>query len=435
MKRIYNQWVFLSAIALLVACGKDDNSTAATEPTDILESLESIPGITVTELEATDHFERLFEIMIEQPVDHNNPDGATFNQKVFLGHVDLEMPVAFETEGYARSSNRTRELSDLFRMNQIGVEHRYCGESVPSPLDWQYLTVWQAANDHHRIVEIFKELYPKAWVSSGASKGGDAAIFHQRFFPDDVEATVAYVAPILFEARDVRFLDFYNQAGDEACREKMKAFQRMMLENIEEFPPLFEEYVATVNNDFGTNLTFSTPYVDIVYHSIREDYAFEFWSSEFESCATIPGENATIQELFNHYVGVFDIFLFFSDWGVEFWKPWYYQSLTEIGNYAYDADHLTDLTMDIDQPIEFDAPTEFRPEVMADIYSWFQSSGSNTILIYGEDDPWTVAPFESQNESVLTIINPGSKHLTDISSLSAENRTLIVDKLNEWMKQ
>jgi len=426
---------FLVLIVLVISSCSNVDSDDNQQIEDILTRINAIEGVTATEIETVDHFTRLFEVRILQPIDHNNPTGDKFYQKIYIGHVDENLPVAFEIEGYSRSSHRTREISGLLSINQIAVEHRFNGESVPDNIDWQYLTVWQAANDHHRIVTLFKEIYDKAWVSSGTSKGGDTAIFHRRFFPGDVEATVAYVAPILFEEYDTRFLTYYDTQGDEACRQRMKDFQRNMLINIDSFSPLFENYVDEVNEIYGTNITFSLPYEAIVYFATREDYPFEFWSSEIENCNTIPENDATVEELFNHFVNVFDIFLFFSDYGADFWTPWYYQSKTEIGSYAFDVSHLEDLEMAFDPLVDLGVTTTFNPATMTDIANWFSTSASNTILIYGEDDPWTVASFDYQGPNdVVKIINPGTKHGTRISSLSAGDQALVLDKLNLWLE-
>ncbi|MEO1258192.1 MAG: S28 family serine protease [Bacteroidota bacterium] len=425
--------ILIIAISFTItSCNNSDDSPANNG--DILDRLNALAGVSAIELITVDHFNRLFEITVEQPVDHNQPNGAVFTQKIYLGHIDENLPVAFETEGYARSSHKTRELSGLLNINQLTVEHRYFGESVPFPKDWQYLTIWQAAQDHHRIVELFKTIYKANWVSSGASKGGNAAIFHRRFFPDDVDATVAYVTPLLFEEEDQRFLEFYQTAGNEMCREKMKAYQRNMLMKIDSFPPLFETYINDVNEFYSTDIKFSLPFESIVYFAIMEDYAFEFWSSETENCGDIPNENASVQELFNHFVAVFDIFLFFSDYGVEFWTPWLYQAKTEIGTYAYDADHLQDLTMNIAPPVTFNIPTEFDPSVMADIDNWLQTESSRLILIYGQEDPWTVAAIDHPGfDDVIKTTNSITKHSTRIADLESSSRTLILEHLNMWL--
>lgn len=428
-------WIFLFGLWVLSAsCSNDEPQVEGR--VDIETQLGNLEGVTsVNELATEDHFVRLFEIDFEQPVDHNNVDGPKFSQKLFLGHVDEHAPLVFETEGYGRRTHRTRELAPMLTSNQLAVEHRYFGTSVPSSGGtFEFLNIWQAANDHHRIVEAFKSIYDNGWVSSGASKGGDAAIFHRRFFPLDVDATVAYVAPILFEQRDQRFLEFYNTSGDEDCREKLIQFQRNILLKIDSIPPLFEAYVESVG-DFGDATTFSLlNYKDIVYNATRIDYLFEFWSSETENCSTIPGEDASAQELLDHFVGVFDVFLFFSDFGVNFWTPYCYQALTELGNYAYDASHLEDFELDIPELTQFSVSTDFDPSAMADIQNWISSSASEMIFIYGEDDPWTVAAVNHPGSNqVLKIINPSTKHGTRIVDLSMSDQNLVLGKIMEWI--
>ena len=69
-------------------------------------------------------------------------------------------------------------------------------DARPGPTDWQYLNVEQAAEDHHLIVSHFKKIYPGEWISYGVSKNGMTALFHKRFYPEDVQATIAMVAPV-----------------------------------------------------------------------------------------------------------------------------------------------------------------------------------------------------------------------------------------------
>ena len=46
----------------------------------------------------------------------------------------------------------------MLQTNCLSVTHRYFPDARPSPAaDWQYLDIWQAAQDHHRIVQLFKE--------------------------------------------------------------------------------------------------------------------------------------------------------------------------------------------------------------------------------------------------------------------------------------
>lgn len=220
------------------------------------EELLSFPEITsVVRLEADSVFDEIYEVYISQPVDHNDPEGAIFNQKFYIGHVDRNLPVVIELDGYSLTFPRYNELSDILNCNKIQVEHRYFGESVPENPEWKYLTVEQSANDHHRIIGLMKNLYRGKWISSGVSKGGQTTIFHRYFFYDDVDVSVPYVAPLNIAQEDPRIYSFLRSVGTEECRENMIDFQREVLKRADDLVPLFKEesdklgYTYSIGND------------------------------------------------------------------------------------------------------------------------------------------------------------------------------------------
>lgn len=125
--------------------------------------------------------------------------------------------------------HRKIELSKMLNANQIIVEHRYFGQSKPKPLEWKYLTTWQAASDHHRIVELIKIIYKGKWISTGKSKGGMAALFLQVYYPNDVDASIVFVAPIILGLADQRFPEHINNLGDPQTQKKIHDFQILCL--------------------------------------------------------------------------------------------------------------------------------------------------------------------------------------------------------------
>lgn len=58
------------------------------EPLDLLERLQNLAGVEVTEIAPDGPYVRAFQIDITQPVDHNNPGGQTFTQRAYLSHLD-----------------------------------------------------------------------------------------------------------------------------------------------------------------------------------------------------------------------------------------------------------------------------------------------------------------------------------------------------------
>jgi hypothetical protein len=145
----------------------------------------------------------------------------------------------------------TTEPTFLLGANQLLVEHRFFGPSTPQPATWEHLSVEQAAADHHRIVEAFKPLYSGRWVSTGASKGGMTSLYHRALYPEDVDATVAYVAPNSYGPEDPRYIQFLDRVGDADCRAKLDALQRDVLGRREELVPLWTAVTSAHGITYG----------------------------------------------------------------------------------------------------------------------------------------------------------------------------------------
>ena len=215
--------------ALLPSCSrKADEAPEPTPPQQtLLQKLQALPGIQAVRVPALEGFSESFQVDISQPVDHDDPSAGAFYQRFYLSHRDDDAPMVFYTSGYGIGRNAEPELSSLLRANQILLVHRFFPNAVPP--DWRYLTIRQAAADQHRIREALRELYPGKWVSTGGSKGGMTALFYRRFHPDDVDATVAYVAPLMPYPDDPRFAPFFETVGTAECRKKLLDFQRLVL--------------------------------------------------------------------------------------------------------------------------------------------------------------------------------------------------------------
>ena len=75
-------------------------------------------------------------------------------------------------------------------------------------------------------------------MSTGSSKGGQTTLFYKTFYPDDVDASVPYVAPINIAQEDPRLYHFLDTVGDEAARARIKEFQIAMFKREDEILPL-----------------------------------------------------------------------------------------------------------------------------------------------------------------------------------------------------
>jgi hypothetical protein len=105
-----------------------------------------------------------------------------------IRHAGFDRPVVVVLEGYQIWSDRPYELSMMLDANQITIEHRFFGKSAPERIPWEYLTIWQAANDHHAIIQTMKKIYP-AMGQHRISKGGQTTLF-LGLLPDDVNVSV-----------------------------------------------------------------------------------------------------------------------------------------------------------------------------------------------------------------------------------------------------
>jgi hypothetical protein len=394
------------------------------------EKLQALPGVIVTEIAPPQGYGQAFQVDVSQPVDHRYPDGSKFYQRIYLSHLGEDRPMVLNTLGYGATMNSVGELAILLNANNIMVTHRYFPNARPSPVDWQFLNIWQAAGDLHRIVEMFKTLYPGKWVNAGASKGGMTALYHRRFFPADVTATVAYVAPMMFGVEDPRFRTYLlDWAGTAADREKIKSFQRLLLSRRAELLPLVQNLAA--RNGFAWPLGDEAT----LEYAVLE-YLFAFWQYGDGDTAKIPAADATPEALFNHLDQVSG-FSYYSPQTIAYYEPFYYQAFTELGYTPYVADHLVDLLVAVPSPTyRVFAPAgvamNFNAGAMTDVNTWLQASGSNIIYIYGANDPYTVAAVEPTGQTnALRVIQPHANHLVRIAGLDERERVLRT--LGEWL--
>lgn len=424
--------ILLILLALIYGCNKDDNNSSGN--LDLLAKIQSLEGVDAIEITPEYGYLRAFQIDVTQPVDHNNPDGAKFTQRVYLSHSGESMPMVFAPSGYTTSSRSGQEIAGILETNCLNVTHRYFTNAKPSPLDWQYLTIEQAAADHHRIVELFKEIYTNSWLSSGASKSGQAALFHRRFYPDDVDATIAYVAPFVFGSKNMDFANYIETIGESGCYAKLTELQRIILQNRSEVLQLVDQYISNDNQAYSLDH-------GLILELAIMDYPFTFWQYFNYDCSDIPDEVNTIEEIFNHFTSIVPLSNF-SDATISHYEPYVYQALTETGAPGYKTDYLSDLLQNIDPEdsgnpnFELLGPAgvnyTFNQNTLNDIYNWLQTQGNNIIYIYGTNDPWSAGAIElTDATNAIKIMQEGANHRVKIVDL--DNPSQVYNALEEWL--
>jgi len=395
-----------------------------------LNSLEGI--VKVTHIEGDSIYSEIYEVYIDQPIDHNNPEGDHFIQKFYIGQIDEDLPVVIELDGYSMPKPRYNELADILSCNKIQVEHRYFGESIPDNAEWEYLTVEQAANDHHHIISLLKNIYKGKWISSGISKGGQTTLFHRYFFNDDVDVSVPYVTPMNIAEEDPRIYHFLDNVGTEECRAKMIQFQREVLRREDEMLEMFLEDTENLG------YTYSIGSDRLIFEFVVLEYTFAFWQWQNNNCDEIPDISASSEELFNHLKRN-SPFKYFSDQGIAPIAPFFYQAYSEIGYYGYDILPLKDLLREIQDPsskifIPKNSNPTFDCSLMQSINSWIQKHGNNMLFIYGKNDTWSATAIELTGETnSIKMVKEGGSHRTRIKHFSDEEKEVIYSTLEDWL--
>ena len=407
------------------------SQTNTVKDTELYRWLISIPDLEVKQIKADTIFSEVYEILITQPIDHNNPDGPKFKQQLFLSHLGKAKPMVIEVDGYA-VDNRSTELSKILNCNNITVEHRYFGESVPAPFDWQYLTIKQTANDHHRIIGLFKDYYKGKWISTGISKGGSCVIFHRYFYPNDVDVSVSYEGPLNLSIEDQRVYEWIKTVSTPECRKKVYDFQKLCFEKRNELFPLFEQ------NAEQKELKYEIVGIERAYEYAVLEYSFAFWQWGDGDCTEIPDENSSLEEIWDHLL-VYGGVSYFSDQDISEGYPFFYQCYTEFGYYAYETKDFMNYLQYADGETKFFIPKDtnptYNPRLLAEINQWAMNEAENFIFIYGENDPWTATGIcLTGKTNSLKIVLPNGSHASRIKNFSKKDRELIYSKLEKWLE-
>jgi hypothetical protein len=394
-----------------------------------IKAIEKIPG--------NDFFKETWKIMVRQPLDHSDTTKGFFLQRVFVADKGKENAVLLITEGYAAnyaaSSRYINELSPMLNSNQITVEHRYFGESWPDSVNWDNLTAINAAADHHAIVEIFKKYYTGKWINTGISKGGQTAVYHRAFYPDDVDVTVAYVGPLNFGIEDGRHEPFLrNVPGTPEQRKKIEEFQIEILKNREIIVPKIEQYSN------GKNYTYRISMDEVLDYCVLE-YSFALWQWG-RLTDKVPSKDVGVDSLFNHLLKVSNP-SYFAIEEMEGIKSFFVQAARELGYYGYDTKpfkkylsiknaegYLTRIFLPAGLKIKYNKTTAKQ------VKKFMKNTDEEMLFIYGEWDPWSATAFEVYSPNQVKVVKPGGSHSTRIGNLPPEQRKIVKEKLEEWLE-
>jgi hypothetical protein len=412
-------------------------SPAAAAEGDILDQLDAVPGLTVISEGSVPAPYRFFILSLTQAVDHRHPSAGTFQQRFTLLHRSADRPMVLHTTGYNVPEFAFRsEPTVLVDGNQISVEQRFFTPSRPEPADWSDLNIWQAATDHHVIVQALKPVYAGKWISTGASKGGMTSVYHRRFYPKDVDGTVAYVAPQdVNNNEDSAYDKFFIKVGtDPACR---KALDNVQIEALHRRAEMVAKYSAWAAEN---QRTFTTVHnADRAFEFMVNGTTWAFWQYHTQAeCADVPATTASTDEILAWMDNIYGLDSN-TDQGIESFTPYYFQAASQLG-YPYPSQpHLKGLQHYRGQDvatsyIPASLHPRFEPLAMLDIDLWVKLLGKQLLFVYGSDDPWGAEPFRLGigTKDSLSYVAQGANHGANISRLNPTEAATATAAVQRW---
>lgn len=435
IKTILTFFVFY-AFSLIPVTGQE--LTISTHQKTTFEKLAGIENVVrIEKRKPVSHFDENYEIWFEQLIDHGDPSKGTFRQKVYLGFEELSLPVFVELQGYWIFTENTGELAAHYKANQLTIEHRYFNDSKPDEIDWNTLTVENAAKDQTIIIDAIRNtLFPDSkFITTGISKGCQTTMAHRSFFPENVDACVCYVGPLNYQREDPRVYDFLENVGTQEERNMVKEFQDLCFENRGDLLQFLKSTAEEKNMSWEFGIEKALDY------SILE-YSFAFWQWGGKT-SDIPSKEATPDEIYKHLIDIVG-YGFFEMKSVDNFQPYFWAALTEQGIYGYEtAPFKKYLNTDEVYLFEWAFPEgitkEYNLKPMQDIKSFLDTSADKMIFIYGEYDAWSSTAVELEEDAskreLYKFVKPKGDHTTRIKSFSDENQKKIYSIIDRWLNE
>lgn len=404
--------------------------------------LAALPGVSKVEALKTTLFPEKYVFFIRQQLDAKDASKGYFEQRVVLCHRGFDRPTVLVTEGYnaryAMRENYMDELSKLFETNVITVEYRYFDQSMPKPCNWDYMTVENSLYDLHNVNQTLHAMYKGKWISTGISKGGQTTMFYRAYFPNDVDISVPYVAPLNKSVEDGRHEKFLQyEVSTKENRQKVLDLQLLLFKRKAALLPMLEQYCK------DQKFTFNVPIAEI-FDFIVMEYSFAFWQWG-DDLAKIPTSKASDKELFDYLMRISEPG-YFSNQNPNF--PFNYQAARELGYYGYYTapfkkylsiksakGYLKRLMVPKGQE-----DVQFSPVLYNNTVDFLTKNDPKMVYIYGDIDPWSASgvyglPFTKNKKNLHVYMCKGGSHRTRINSFPEPTRQEIIQLISNWLKE
>ncbi|MCE3278646.1 MAG: ptp [Bacteroidetes bacterium] len=395
----------------------------------LFEKLQKLPGITIYKLR-NNHFHEYYELTIEQLIDHKDPQSEKFKQRIIIGFNSFDSSVVMDTDGYginyALSPSYKHELSSILNSNLIIIEHRFFGSSVPDSLNYNFLTTAQVAADVHYIRTLFGTILSQKWISTGISKGGQAALAHKINYPADVYLTILYGTAVKKGLIENKIDSMLNFLSTTECGRKLNLLQTKLLEHRKALLPQLDQFI--IKNGIDIRMKH-----EIILDYMILELPFSFWQSGAE-CIDIPSSEESPDKLFRFLSSIISP-SFYSAKTLKRLQPAFYMSYHELGYYEYNTKKLKGLLTEKNYSNKIFAPQniqiKFDQTYLKSLNTFLETKDAEKVIfIYGEKDPWS--SMQNTGKASKYIIKNGS-HKSRIVNMLPTQRNFFDTQIRQYL--
>ena len=416
--------------------------SAQTDSTLFMKQLCALDCVSEVQPLETTCFKEKYVLKMEQQVDWKTSAKGTFGERIFVGMKGLDKPTVLVTEGYSASYGLNpgyeEELSRLFDANVVLCEYRYFSQSVPVPTNWDYMTVDNSLADYHHVRQVFGQLFKGKWISTGISKGGQTTMFYRATYPDDVDVSVSYVAPLNRAVEDGRHEKFL--AKKVGTKEERKVIRQAMQELMRRKPELMKLFHAYCEeNDYQ----FLMSEVDVYDYCVLEfPFALWQWGTPVSSIPELTSDEDD-EVWFDYLMKVSspDYFAYPSQY-----MPFDVQAAKELGYYGYSLKPIkkwTSLKSTKGYLKKMWLPDslrkyDFDPALYKRTVKYLKKEDPKHIFIYGEIDPWSSSGVCTwlnckKKKNMRVYVQPRGSHKARINNMPERMKTEIINRLTNWL--
>lgn len=416
--------------------------SAQTDSTLFMKQLCALDCVSEVQPLETTCFKEKYVLKMEQQVDWKTSAKGTFGERIFVGMKGLEKPTVIVTEGYSASYGLNpgyeEELSRLFDANVVLCEYRYFSQSVPVPTNWDCMTVDNSLADYHHVRQVFGQLFKGKWISTGISKGGQTTMFYRATYPDDVDVSVSYVAPLNRAVEDGRHEKFL--AKKVGTKEERKVIRQAMQELMRRKPELMKLFHAYCEeNDYQ----FLMSEEDVYDYCVLEfPFALWQWGTPVSSIPELTSDEDD-EVWFDCLMKVSspDYFAYPSQY-----MPFDVQAAKELGYYGYSLKPIkkwTSLKSTKGYLKKMWLPDslrkyDFDPALYKRTVKYLKKEDPKHIFIYGEIDPWSSSGVCTwlnckKKKNMRVYVQPRGSHKARINNMPERMKTEIINRLTNWL--